>query len=220
MMAAWKVAPALAAGCSVILKPASLTPLTAIILTEICHEAGVPAGVVNVLPGAGSSIGNYLVEHPQVDKVEFTGSTPIGKGIMEKASQTLKRVTLDLGGKSPNIVFGDADIDAAVLGSLYGIFYNTGQSCEARSRLYIEETIYDDFMEKLVEKTKLLKLGDPFDQGTHVGAVINKDQLDTIHGYVQSALADGATILTGGKPAVVEGFENGYWYEPRIIADV
>ena len=122
MMAAWKIAPAIAVGCSVIVKPASLTPLTAIVLGEICLEAGVPAGVVNIIPGSGKDVGNYLVEHQQVDKVAFTGSTPVGKGIMEKASQTLKRVTLELGGKSPNLVFEDADIDAAVDGSLYGIF--------------------------------------------------------------------------------------------------
>lgn len=220
MMAAWKIAPAIASGCSVVVKPATLTPLTAIVLGEICIEAGVPEGVVNIIPGAGSSVGNYLVEHEKVDKVAFTGSTPIGKNIMEKASQTLKRVTLELGGKSPNIVFEDADVDAAVDGSLFGIFYNTGQSCEARSRLYVHEDIYDEFMEKFVEKTKKLKLADPHDKGTHIGAIINQDQLDTIDGYVQSAKEEGATILVGGSPAKVEGFEKGYWYEPTIITDV
>ncbi|MGD7009549.1 aldehyde dehydrogenase family protein [Metabacillus sp. 84] len=220
MMAAWKVAPAIAAGCSVVLKPASLTPLTAIVLTEICHEAGIPPGVVNVVPGSGSTIGNYLVEHPEVDKVAFTGSTPIGKDIMAKASQTLKRVTLELGGKSPNIVFADADIEAAVAGSLYGIFYNTGQSCEARSRLYVEESIYDEFMEKFIEKAHKLKLGNPFNEETHIGAVISKDQLETIDSYVQSAISDGAEVVAGGKPAEVEGFEGGYWYEPTIITNV
>ncbi|MGZ4160459.1 MAG: aldehyde dehydrogenase family protein, partial [Neobacillus sp.] len=161
MMAAWKIAPAIATGCSVVVKPATLTPLTAIILGEICLEAGVPEGVVNIVPGSGSEVGNYLVEHKQVDKVAFTGSTPIGKNIMEKASQTLKRVTLELGGKSPNLVFDDADLDAAVDGSLFGIFYNTGQSCEARSRLYVHEDIYEEFVSKFVEKTKKLKLGNP-----------------------------------------------------------
>ncbi|WP_415579214.1 aldehyde dehydrogenase family protein [Filibacter tadaridae] len=220
MMAAWKVAPAIAVGCSVILKPASFTPLTAIILGEICLEAGVPAGVVNVVPGSGTEIGNHLVENPKVDKVAFTGSTPIGKDIMGKASQTLKRVTLELGGKSPSLVFGDADIDAAVDGSLFGIFYNSGQSCEARSRLYVHEAIYDDFMNKFVEKTKKLQLGDPFNKATHVGAIINQEQLDTIDGYVQSARTDGAEILTGGKVATPEGCENGFWYEPTVLANV
>lgn len=219
MMAAWKIAPAIAVGCSVIVKPASLTPLTAIVLGEICMEAGVPEGVVNVIPGSGSEIGNYLVEHEKVDKVAFTGSTPIGKDIMARASQTLKRVTLELGGKSPSIIFDDADIDAAVDGSLFGIFYNTGQSCEARSRLYVHENVYDEFMEKFVAKTKQLKLGNPFDKETHVGAVISEDQLNVIDGYVKSAQADGAEILTGGKTATLEGYENGYWYEPTIIAE-
>ncbi|WP_053366663.1 aldehyde dehydrogenase family protein [Bacillus sp. FJAT-27245] len=220
MMAAWKIAPALAVGCSVVVKPASLTPLTAIVLGEICIEAGVPAGVVNILPGAGSEIGNYLVEHPKVDKVAFTGSTPIGKDIMAKASKTLKRVTLELGGKSPNIVFDDADIDAAVDGSLFGIFYNSGQSCEARSRLYVHENIYDEFMEKFIAKTKKLKLGNPFEAGTHVGAIISRSQLEVIDGYVKSALEDGAVAETGGREATVEGYEQGYWYEPTILTNV
>ncbi len=220
MMAAWKIAPAIAVGCSVIVKPASLTPLTAIVLGEICLEAGVPAGVVNIIPGSGKDVGNYLVEHQQVDKVAFTGSTPVGKGIMEKASQTLKRVTLELGGKSPNLVFEDADMDAAVDGALYGIFYNTGQSCEARSRLYVHKDIYDEFLGKFVAKTKAIKLGDPFDKGTHMGAIIDQAQLDTIDDYVKSAIEEGATILTGGKVAAVEGFENGFWYEPTVITDV
>jgi aldehyde dehydrogenase (NAD+) len=219
MMAAWKIAPAIAVGCSVIVKPASLTPLTAIVLGEICIEAGVPEGVVNVIPGSGSVIGNYLVEHEKVDKVAFTGSTPIGKDIMARASQTLKRVTLELGGKSPSIVFEDADVDAAVAGSLFGIFYNTGQSCEARSRLYVHEDVYDEFMEKFVAKTKQLKLGNPFDKETHVGAVISQDQMNVIDGYVKSAVEDGAHVLTGGKAANLEGYENGYWYEPTIIAE-
>jgi aldehyde dehydrogenase (NAD+) len=220
MMAAWKIAPAIAVGCSVIVKPASLTPLTAIILGEICLEAGVPAGVVNIVPGSGSEVGDYLVQHPKVNKVAFTGSTPIGKDIMGKASETLKRVTLELGGKSPNIVFADADINAAVDGSLYGIFYNSGQSCEARSRLYVQEEIYDEFITKFVEKTKKLVLGNPFDKGTHVGAIIDQGQVDVIDGYVKSAIEEGAEILVGGKPAKVDGFEGGYWYEPTVIANV
>lgn len=220
MMAAWKIAPAIAVGCSVIVKPATLTPLTAIILGEICLEAGVPAGVVNIVPGSGSEVGNYLVEHDKVDKIAFTGSTSIGKTIMARAAQTLKRVTLELGGKSPNLVFEDADIDAAVDGSLFGIFYNTGQSCEARSRLYVHENIYDEFVSKFVEKTKKLKLGNPFDKETHVGAIIDQHQVDVIDSFVQSARKDGADILVGGKVAHVDGFENGFWYEPTVIVNV
>ncbi|UAC47476.1 aldehyde dehydrogenase family protein [Bacillus aquiflavi] len=220
MMAAWKIAPAIAAGCSVVLKPASLTPLTAIVLTEICHEAGVPEGVVNVVPGPGSSVGDAIVEHQDIDKVAFTGSTPIGKDIMEKASHTLKRITLELGGKSPNIVFDDADIDAAVYGSIFGIFYNTGQSCEARSRLYVHENIYNEFMEKFIKKTKQLRLGNPLDQATQVGAIISRNQLEVIDGYIKSAIKDGATIVTGGHEVKVEGYEDGFWYAPTIITDV
>ncbi|MBU8906450.1 aldehyde dehydrogenase family protein [Desertibacillus haloalkaliphilus] len=220
MMAAWKIAPAIAVGCSVVIKPASLTPLTAIVLTEICHEAGVPEGVVNIVPGPGALIGDYLVENPNVDKVAFTGSTPTGKDIMQKASQTLKRLTLELGGKSPNLVFEDADIDGAVAGSLFGIFYNTGQSCEARSRLYVHEDIYDEFMEKFVEKTKQLKLGDPLDKGTHLGSIVSRGQLEVIDGYVKSAIEEGATVVTGGEELKLEGFEDGHWYAPTIITDV
>ncbi|GAA0441601.1 MAG: aldehyde dehydrogenase family protein [Bacillota bacterium] len=220
MMAAWKIAPAIAAGCSVIIKPASLTPITAIILNEICHEAGVPEGVVNTLPGSGKVIGDYLVEHNDINKVAFTGSTDTGKEIMKKSASTLKRLTLELGGKSPNIVFEDADLNAAVPGSLFGIFFNTGQSCEARSRLFVHESIYDEFMEQFIAKTERLQSGDPFDKGTHLGSIISQEQLEVIDGYVQSAIQDGATIATGGKALKIEGFENGYWYAPTIITDV
>ena len=220
MMAAWKIAPAIAVGCSVILKPASLTPLTAIVLTEICHEAGVPEGVVNVITGPGSTIGSYLVEHEGIDKIAFTGETETGKDIMARASQTLKRVTLELGGKSPNLVFPDADLDGAVDGSLFGIFYNTGQSCEARSRLFIHESIYDAFMEKFIEKTKKLVVGDPFAEGTHVGSIISKGQMETIHSYVEDAKKAGAKVVVGGRPVKVDGFEDGYWYAPTIITNV
>lgn len=220
MMASWKIAPAIAAGCSIVVKPASLTPLTALILGEICTEAGVPAGVVNIVPGAGREVGEYMVAHEDVNKVAFTGSTEVGKHIMEMAAKTLKRVTLELGGKSPNLVFEDADMEAAVDGSLFGIFYNTGQSCEARSRLYVHEDIYEEFMARFVEKAKQLKLGDPFDKGTHIGAIIDEAQCETIDAYVQSAIKQGAQVVTGGKRAVVPGFEGGCWYEPTILTGV
>ncbi|MGY0692456.1 aldehyde dehydrogenase family protein [Virgibacillus sp. FSP13] len=220
MMAAWKIAPAIAAGCSVVIKPASLTPVTAILLNEICHEAGVPAGVVNTIPGSGRVVGDFLVKHEDINKVAFTGSTPVGKDIMGKASETLKRITLELGGKSPNIVFDDADIDAAVAGSLFGIYFNTGQSCEARSRMFVHESIYDEFMEQFIAKTEKLQSGDPFDKGTHLGSIISQEQVEVIDGYVQSAKADGATIATGGNVMQPEGFENGHWYAPTVITDV
>ena len=220
MMAAWKIAPALAAGCTVVLKPASLTPITAIELAEICHEAGVPEGVVNVVTGSGSVLGDYMVNHPGIDKIAFTGSTDTGKDIMAKASQTLKRLTLELGGKSANIVCEDADLEAAVAGSLHGIFYNTGQSCEARSRLLIHEDVYDAFMEQFLERAKQIKLGDPFDENVQVGSIISEGQVNVIDNYVQGAVKDGATVLYGGKRPEGEGFERGHWYMPTIIGDV
>lgn len=220
MMAAWKIAPALAAGCSIILKPASLTPVTSLILADLCMEAGVPEGVINVITGSGAEIGAYLTEHPGVDKVAFTGETSTGKDIMAKASQTLKRVTLELGGKSPNIVFDDADLDAAVDGSVFGIFYNTGQSCEARSRLFVHEAIYDTFVEKFVEKTKKLIVGDPMSEKTHIGAVISEGQEEVIDGYVKLGIEEGATLLYGGKRPEGAEFEKGYWYMPTILTNV
>lgn len=220
MMTAWKVAPALAAGCTVVLKPASLTPLTALALAEICQEAGVPNGVLNVVTGSGSDIGSYLTEHPGVDKVAFTGETNTGKEVMAKASNTLKRVTLELGGKSPNIIFPDADLEAAIHGSIYGIYYNTGQSCEARSRILVHEDIYEEFVGRFVEKVRRLKIGNLWDKSSHVGAVISQQQWDSIHSYVQSAEAEGAKVIFGGKTPEGEEFAQGYWYEPTVIIDV
>lgn len=220
MMAAWKVAPALAAGCTIVLKPASLTPITALVLAEICHEAGVPEGVLNVVTGPGAEVGAYLASHPGVDKVAFTGETVTGKNIMANASSTLKRVTLELGGKSANIIFEDADLEAAVNGSLFGIFYNTGQSCEARSRLFIHEKIYDQFMALFLEKIEKVKVGNPLSRETHVGAVISQKQLDVIDSYVKHGLSEGAKLAYGGYKPTIEGFENGYWYMPTVLIEV
>jgi acyl-CoA reductase-like NAD-dependent aldehyde dehydrogenase len=220
MMAAWKVAPALAAGCTIVLKPASHTPITAYMLAEICQEAGVPEGVLNVITGSGSVIGPYMTEHPGIDKIAFTGETETGKDIMARASGTLKRITLELGGKSPNIVFDDCDIDAAVDGSLHGIFYNTGQSCEARSRLFVHEKIYDQFMEKFLEKAARIRVGNPFEKGVHMGAVISPDHEKVIDGYVKLAVQEGAEILFGGKRPEGPEFEKGNWYMPTIIGNV
>ncbi|UOF89286.1 aldehyde dehydrogenase family protein [Fodinisporobacter ferrooxydans] len=220
MMAAWKIAPALAAGCTVVLKPASNTPITALVLAEICHEAGVPAGVVNVITGSGAEIGPYISDHPGIDKIAFTGETATGKEIMARAAQTIKRVTLELGGKSANIIFDDADIDAAVDGSLHGIYYNTGQSCEARSRLFVHENIYDEFMGKFLDKVSRIKVGDPFDSSVHIGAIVSKAQEQVIDQYVKIAEEEGAEVLYGGKRPEGPDFENGYWYMPTVIANV
>jgi acyl-CoA reductase-like NAD-dependent aldehyde dehydrogenase len=198
MMAAWKLAPALAAGNTIVLKPASATPLTALLLGEICLEAGLPPGVVNVIPGPGAEIGAYLAEHPGVDKIAFTGETTTGRDIMRRAAGTLKRVTLELGGKSPNIVFEDADVEQAVNGSLFAIYYSAGQSCEARSRLLIHESLYDRFVELFVAKAAKLKVGDPLDPNTHIGSLISPRHWETVNGYVEMGKQEGAELLVGG----------------------
>jgi aldehyde dehydrogenase (NAD+)/betaine-aldehyde dehydrogenase len=219
MMAAWKLAPALAAGNTVVLKPASATPLTALLLGEICLEAGVPAGVVNVLPGPGAEVGAYLSEHPGVDKIAFTGETETGRDIMRRAAGTLKRVTLELGGKSPNLVFDDADLDHAVNGSLFAIYYSAGQSCEARSRLFVQDSVYDRFVEQFVEKTKRLKVGDPLDQTTQVGSLISPRHLERVDNYVNIGREEGAEVLAGGERAG-NGLEKGNFYMPTVLAGV
>ncbi|MDQ2817653.1 MAG: aldehyde dehydrogenase family protein [Candidatus Eremiobacteraeota bacterium] len=198
LMAAWKVAPAIAAGNTVILKPASATPLTALALGEICLEAGCPPGVVNVLPGPGATIGAYLAGHPGVDKIAFTGETSTGRSIMEIASATIKRVTLELGGKSPNVIFDDADLDAAVAGALHAIFYNAGQSCDARSRILLQAGLYERFMAKFVARAQALRVGDPLDPATQVGALISPKQLQTVEGYIGIGQQEGATLACGG----------------------
>ena len=198
LMAAWKVAPAIAAGNTVILKPASPTPITALVLGQICLEAGCLPGVVNVLPGPGATIGAHLAQHPGVDKIAFTGETRTGATIMELASATIKRVTLELGGKSPSVIFEDADVDAAVAGAVYGIFHNAGQSCDARSRLLVHERVYDAFIAKFVEKAKSLRVGDPMDPKTQIGAIISRAQLEKIEGYVGIGAQEGALVACGG----------------------
>src|SRR5450755_2626186 len=198
LMASWKVAPALAAGNTIILKPASPTPITALLLGQICMEAGCLPGVVNVLPGPGATIGAHLAQHPGVDKIAFTGETRTGAKIMELASATIKRVTLELGGKSPSVIFDDADIDAAVAGAVYGIFHNAGQSCDARSRLLVHEGAYDAFIAKFVEKAKSLRVGDPMDPKTQIGAIISRAQLEKIEGYVGIGAQEGAVVACGG----------------------
>jgi aldehyde dehydrogenase (NAD+)/betaine-aldehyde dehydrogenase len=216
MMSVWKLAPALAAGCTIVLKPATATPLTAIRLGQLASEAGFPPGVVNIVPGPGSSIGSYLVEHPGVDKIAFTGDTETGRDVMRRSAATMKRVTLELGGKSPGIVFADADMASAVPSSVWSIFYSAGQSCEARSRILVERSAYDDFVAKFVELTGKLTVGDPLDPATHVGALVSEGQLESVDNYVTIAREEGATIALGGER--IDG--DGCFYAPTVVTGV
>jgi aldehyde dehydrogenase (NAD+) len=219
LLAAWKVAPALACGNVVILKPASQTPLTAIALGEIAVEVGLPPGVLNVLTGPGSSLGQAIVEHPGIDKIAFTGDTSTGKGIMRAAADTLKKITLELGGKSPNIVLADADIDAALRGATTGIFYGKGEVCAAGSRLLVDTAIKDQFMEKLAARAKKMVAGDPLDPKTRYGALASKKQLETVERYVGIAKKEGATLVAGGERADI-GTGKGYFFQPTVFDHV
>lgn len=215
-MASWKVAPALACGNVTILKPAEQTPLTALALARIAHAAGLPAGVLNVLPGYGESAGAALVRHEGVDKVAFTGSTAVGKIIQREAAGTLKRVSLELGGKSPNIVLADADLEAAVRGATSAIFYNTGQACTAGSRLLVEESVHDEFVEKLVARAASMQPGDPLHPKTRMGPLVSQEQLDRVMGYIESGRSEGAELLCGGERVEVGG-RPGYFLQPTIF---
>ncbi len=219
LLAAWKVAPALACGNVVILKPASQTPLTAIALGEIAVEVGLPPGVLNVITGPGSSVGQAIVEHPGIDKIAFTGDTSTGKGIMRAAADTLKRITLELGGKSPNIILPDADIDAALRGATTGIFYGKGEVCAAGSRLLVAKPIKDEFMEKLAARAKKMVAGDPLDPKTRYGALASKKQLETVQKYVDIARKEGATLVAGGERADI-GTGKGYFFQPTVFDHV
>lgn len=214
-LATWKVAPALAAGCTVVLKPAAETPLTALLLGELALEAGFPAGALNVVPGPGPTAGAALVRHPLVDKIAFTGSTEVGQGIMREAATTLKRVTLELGGKSPNIIFADADIPAAVRGAQNGIFYGKGEVCAAGSRLLVERAVHDQVVEQLAERAKRLLPGDPFDRHTRLGALVSKRQQEKVLRYIAAGEREGARLVAGGKPATVNG--RGYYVEATVF---
>ncbi len=216
LLASWKIAPALAAGNTLVLKPASLTPLTALKFAELCQEAGLPEGVFNLVTGPGSKVGMALVRHSGVDKVAFTGSTDVGKQIMSEAAGTLKRISLELGGKSPNIVFADADMDAAVKGAMTGIFYNKGEVCAAGSRLFLEERVHDEFMAKLTERVKGLRVGDPMDKATRMGPVVSAQQMATVLSYIDTGKQEGARLMTGGGRANM-GSGKGYFIEPTIF---
>jgi aldehyde dehydrogenase (NAD+) len=217
MMQAWKLAPALAAGNTIILKPAEQTPLSALRVGELIVEAGFPPGVVNILTGFGPTAGAAIASHPGIDKIAFTGSTEVGRLIMKAAAESnLKRVTLELGGKSPNIVFADADLDDAVEGAHAGIFFNQGQSCIAGSRVYVDEKIYDEFVARSAERAQERKIGDPLDMKTEQGPQVDQAQFDRILNYVAIGQAEGARLVCGGERV----FDKGYFIRPAVFADV
>jgi aldehyde dehydrogenase (NAD+) len=217
-IASWKFSPALAAGCTVVLKPASETPLTALAMAELILEAGFPPGAFNVVPGGGSTAGAALVRHPDVDKISFTGSTEVGRQIMRMAADSNKRVTLELGGKSPNIVFADADIPAAVKGAQTGIFYGKGEVCAAGSRLLVEESVHDQVVELLAAGAKKLTPGDPLDKNTRLGALVSRKQRETVLSYIEKGVAEGAAVVAGGKAVQPNG--KGYFVEATVFDGV
>ena len=216
LMVAWKWGPALAAGCTVVMKPAEQTPLTALRVGELALEAGFPAGVINIIPGYGPTAGAALVKHPQVDKIAFTGEHRTAQVIMADAAPTLKRLTFELGGKSPNVIFADADLDAAVAGTEFGLFFNQGQCCCAGSRVFVEEKVHAEFVSKLVERAGQRKLGDPLHPDTVQGPQVDRDQFDKILSYIGQGNAAGAKCVTGGK----RHGDKGFFIEPTIFDHV
>jgi acyl-CoA reductase-like NAD-dependent aldehyde dehydrogenase len=218
LQAMWKIAPALALGNSVILKPASATPLTALLFAELLTEAGLPPGAFNVVPGPGASIGKAMAEHPGIDKISFTGETETGKAILRAAAGTVKRVSMELGGKSPNIVFADADLEAAAKGTINAIFYGKGELCSAGSRLLVEKSVHDSLMEKVVERAKKMVPGDPMNPKTRLGALVSEKQRDTVSGYVEAGKREGARLVAGGNRASVDG--KGAFFEATVFDDV
>jgi betaine-aldehyde dehydrogenase len=217
LMAAWKLAPALAAGCTCVLKPAEQTPLTVLRLAGWLNELGVPPGVVNVVTGLGESAGARIVEHPDVDKIAFTGSAAVGKLIMKSAADTLKRVTLELGGKSPNIFFADADFEAAIDGALFGVFINQGEVCSAGSRVLVERSVYSKFVEAMAEKARSITLGAPLDRATKMGPLVSREQYDRVCKYQEIGKSEAKVAIGGGQP---KSFTRGYYVEPTIFYDV
>jgi acyl-CoA reductase-like NAD-dependent aldehyde dehydrogenase len=213
------VAPALACGNTVIIKPATQTPLTALALADLANEAGIPPGVINVITGQGRDIGPAIVGHPGIDKIAFTGDTKTGKEIMRGAADTLKRITLELGGKSPNIVFADADLESAVRGATTGIFYGKGEVCAAGSRLLVDNRIKSEFLDKVVARTKKLVPGDPMDPKTRLGAISSKGQMESVLRYIDIARKEGATLVAGGNRTDI-GTGKGFFLEPTVFADV
>ncbi len=219
LLAVWKIAPALAMGNAVVHKPSEQSSLTALKLAEICQEVGLPEGAYNVVTGSGRTTGMALVRHPGVDKIAFTGGTSTGITIMQEAAKTIKKITLELGGKSPNIVLEDADLDAAVRGALTGIFYNKGEVCAAGSRLFVQESAHDAFLEKLLERGKKMQVGDPLDPKTRFGPLCSNDQLQKVLSYIGIGKEEGARLVLGGDRAKV-GEGKGYFIQPTIFDSV
>src|SRR5499427_5237427 len=217
LMAAWKLAPALAAGCTCVLKPAEQTPLTALEFANYLADCGLPPGVVNIVTGFGETCGAPLVQHPEVDKVAFTGSAAVGKIIVKSAADTLKRVTLELGGKSPNIFFADADFEAAIDGALFGVFINQGEVCSAGSRILVQKPIYKKFVDAMAEKAKKITLGAPLDRDTKMGPLVSKEQYDRVLSYLDIGKKE-AKVASGGAKAA--DFSKGYYVQPTIFYDV
>ena len=218
LLASWKLGPALACGNTIVLKPAEQTPLTTLRFGQLAIEAGIPAGVLNIVTG-GPETGKAIVRHPGIEKIAFTGSTTVGKEIMRSSADTLKRVTLELGGKSPNIVFADSDIDGAVKGAINGIFYGKGEVCNAGSRLFVENKVQNEFIEKLVARAKKLQPADPLDPKTRLGAIVSQEQMQTVLGYVEAGKKEGAKLIAGGNRVSVDGGK-GFFLEPTIFGDV
>ena len=216
MNAVWKIAPALASGCVVVLKPSELTPLTALRLGELALEAGLPAGVLNIVPGVGDDVGSALVADPRIDKISFTGSPAVGKTIMRSAADNVTRVGLELGGKSPNLVFADADLSAAVAASTSGVFFNAGQVCSAGSRILVQEAACDEFVSRLADAARSIRVGDPMDPGTRMGPIISAKQLDRVTGYISIGNSEGARLVSGGSRLD----RAGYFVEPTVFTDV
>lgn len=218
LLASWKLAPALACGCTVIHKPAEQTPLTALRLAELGAEAGFPPGVWSVLPGFGPTAGAALARHPLVDKIAFTGSTAVGHEVMRLAAETNKRISLELGGKSPNLVFPDADLESAARGAYNAIFYGKGEVCAAGSRLLVDRRIHDALLDKLLERARRLVPGDPMHPKTKLGPLVSAEQMQRVLGYIASGQKEGAKLAIGGGRATVAGFEGGYFVQPTVFA--
>lgn len=218
-MCVWKVGPALAAGCTVVLKPAEQSPLSALYFGQLCLEAGVPDGVVNVVPGFAEA-GARLAEHPDVDKISFTGSTQTGQHIIRASAGNVKRLSLELGGKSPHIVFADADLDKAAPVAAMAVFQNSGQICSAGTRLFVEDAVHDEFLERVVDQTRRLVVGDALDEATQLGPVIESAHMEKVLGYIDAGVSEGASLTTGGKRLAEKLISDGYYIEPTIFSNV